>query len=366
MSVFGSPQDSNVPPAMNAGAAPDPRLQPTPDYGTLGPGSDLASSSQPGNSNSAADAQRPKPASTSRKLQFVAALFGAFAAFFAAHAGQAKPRNKIRGRFAANRAAAPQIKITDRDLDSRQPQEQAEILLERSIDRSSHQSSAGESNGPEIENQIEARVPAWRGKLTMDSQLGQLTTAALNSSDRSTQASAIEVQIAAYGLSKTSSTVETLIGRAGSQDHAQKIWALWALGLLGNRGVATDRVVEVLSAHLKTSGRNDDDSRRWAVEGLALVGTTPTIVPLLQAMHDDPSPVVRERAACSLAQGSTLSPEQRQAAVPKLIDYSDDPALDAQTHAWAFQALSEITHEHLPNDSTAWREWYRNSAANNP
>jgi hypothetical protein len=112
----------------------------------------------------------------------------------------------------------------------------------------------------------------------------------------------------------------------------------------------------VLTAHLKDS---DEDARRWAVEGLALVGTTPTIVPLLEAMHNDPSAMVRERAACSLAESGMLSHEQRLAAVPQLISYSDDPALDAQTHAWAFQALADITKQRLPNDSTAWRNWYQ-------
>ncbi len=29
---------------------------------------------------------------------------------------------------------------------------------------------------------------------------------------------------------------------AESPNHAQKIWGLWALGLMGNRGVETDRV----------------------------------------------------------------------------------------------------------------------------
>ncbi len=31
--------------------------------------------------------------------------------------------------------------------------------------------------------------------------------------------------------------------------------------------------------------------------------------------------------------------EQRLSAVPQLLNYTDDPALDAQTHAWAFKAL---------------------------
>jgi hypothetical protein len=81
-------------------------------------------------------------------------------------------------------------------------------------------------------------------------------------------------------------------------------------------------------------------------------------------MHDDPSATVRERAACSLAQSGMLSREQRLIAVPQLINYSGDPALDAQTHAWAFQALADITQQRLPNDSAAWRNWYLNNSGN--
>jgi len=247
--------------------------------------------------------------------------------------------------------------LSDRDLDRQKPQRQAEILLERAV---------AHSNGSpdEIESQIESRIEAWRGKLKWDAQLGQLTTAALNSDDRSVRDSGIEVQLAAYGVAKSESSVDALVRQAGSSDHSQKIWALWTLGLLGNRGVEPTRVVDVLTAHLKgTSKDSDEDSRHWAVEGLALVGTTSTIEPLLEAMHNDPSAMVRERAACSLAESGMLTHEQRLTAVPQLINYSDDPALDAQTHAWAFQALGDITKQRLPNDSAAWRTWYQTSVA---
>ncbi len=56
--------------------------------------------------------------------------------------------------------------------------------------------------------------------------------------------------------------------------------------------------------------------------------------------------------------------EQRLAAVPQLWNYSDDPALDAQTHASAFQALGDITHQRLPNDSNAWRNWHESTKGN--
>jgi HEAT repeat protein len=116
--------------------------------------------------------------------------------------------------------------------------------------------------------------------------------------------------------------------------------------------------VQALSAHLKDS---DQDSRRWAVAALALVGSWETIPPLLRTMHDDPSPSVREGAASSLAKSGMMTREQRLLAVPQLLSYTDDPALDAQTRTWAFQALSCITGQHLPNDSGTWRLWYTSS-----
>ena len=133
----------------------------------------------------------------------------------------------------------------DPELDRQTPQRQAEILLERAV-------SSSDEGTDQSKAQIKARLDAWRGKLKMDNQLGQLTTVALNSSDHSVRASAIEVQLAAYGLTKNQSSVDALVRQADSSDHAQKIWALWALGLLGNRGIETDRVVKVLTAHLKT------------------------------------------------------------------------------------------------------------------
>jgi HEAT repeats len=281
----------------------------------------------------------------------------AFAFLLSIGGGPVAVWGKTASLFASRPNPELPAELSETSLDHQRPQKQAELLLERAV---SH--STGDSN--QIAAWIESRSDAWRGKLQWDSQLGDLTTVALNSKDLSVRTSAIEVQLAAYGLTKTESTVDALARQADSRDHQKKIWALWALGLLGNRGVEPERVVQVLAAHLKDSGKDkskekEEDSRRWAVEGLALVGTTPTIAPLLEAMRSDPSPMVREHAACSLAQSGMLSRQQRLMAVPQLIDYSADPALDAQTRAWAFQALADITQQHLPNDSAAWRNWYQ-------
>jgi len=47
--------------------------------------------------------------------------------------------------------------------------------------------------------------------------------------------------------------------------------------------------------------------------------------------------MVRERAACSLAQSAMLSRDQRLIAVPQLITYTSDPVLDARTQALRFK-----------------------------
>jgi HEAT repeat protein len=307
-------------------------------------------------------------------LHSVAMMAGvAFAFLLAIGGGPLAVWGKTTGLFSSRpNSELSAAELSETDLDNQRPQQQAELLLERAVSHSAADTTQIET---QLETQIESRSDAWRGHLQWDSQLGDLTTVALNSNNLSVRASAIEVQLAAYGLTKTESTVDAMVRQADSRDHRQQIWALWALGLLGNRGVESERIVQVLASHLKDPGKNsdtdrnkdkedkDEDARRWAVEGLALVGTTPTIAPLLETMRNDPSPVVREHAACSLAQSGMLSREQRLIAVPHLIDYSADAALDAQTRAWAFQALADITKQHLPNDSEAWRNWYRASVA---
>ena len=68
--------------------------------------------------------------------------------------------------------------------------------------------------------------------------------------------------------------------------------------------------------------------------------------------------MIRERAACSLAQSGMLTRAQRMTAVPRLLDFSNDFSLDEQTRGWVFQALRDITGQNLPRDPSAWRNWY--------
>lgn len=327
-SSFGPDAPASVAPPL------DPRLQPTPDYGTLGPGSDIRTF---GTASNQAPTARPSP----RFVQLIAIMIGMFGAIVAGTIGSAHSAwSDLFGGHQNQPATSKDL----RQIDRMRPQKQAETLLELAV---------GHTAG--AVDQISSRVDRWQGKVQWNSQIATLTTAALNSNDMRVRESGVEVELAAYGLSKNSASLEYLLKTADSGNHAQKIWALWALGLMANRGVETEQVVNVLTSHLKDS---DADSRRWAVEALALTANDQAIEPLLTTMHDDPSPLVRERAACSLAVSGLFTPQQRYTVVPRLLNYSDDASLDAQTHGWAFQALGDITHQRLPNDSASWRAWY--------
>jgi HEAT repeat protein len=229
-------------------------------------------------------------------------------------------------------------------LDEMSPQSQAELLLERSIN---HYRGANE--------QIAARADGWRGKIQLEQRLDHLFTTAINSDDLAVRVAGIEVDIAARNLKKASSTVDRLeeTARAGAQ--GPRVNALWDLALIANRGVEQERVFDILMSSLHDDNHN---IRYWAVEGLAYLGSDASIEPLLGMFHDDPSPVIRERAACGLAQSGMFSAAQRRTAVPALLDFAEDGALDEQTRGWVFQALRDITGQSLPREASAWRAWY--------
>jgi len=320
----------------------DPRLEPTPDYGTLGPAVDAQAE------------KKPKPR-TGKALPFVAMLLGVFCALLVANGGTTEAAWRELSEFLSitckPKPASPAIlsEHETENLDRSSPQAQAKLLLERAIN---HYDGAT--------NQIAARVDGWRGKIKLDSSLNSLFTTALNSNDLRVRAAAIEVDLAALNVEKNSATVDQLVAQAESDDQKTKVWALWTLGLLGNRGVEPGRVAEILRANVHDSNEN---VRYWAVEGLAYLGTDEVIPVLLQTFHDDSSPNIRERAACGLAQSGMLNEQQRRSAIPQLLEFAEDSSLDSQTHGWVYQALRDITGQSLPSDPTAWRNWYNDNAS---
>jgi hypothetical protein len=223
-------------------------------------------------------------------------------------------------------------------------QSQAELLLERAIN---HYTGASD--------QIAVRVDTWRGHITLGGRLQNLLITAINSDDLTVRVAGIEVDIAARNLTKDSSTVDRLEPVARSGEQGPRANALWDLALVGNRGVDPDRVADILLSSIDDRNVN---IRYWAVEGLAYLATDGAIARLLDVFHDDPSPTIRERAACGLSQSGMFSAEQRRTAVPRLLDFAQDGGLDAGTRTWVFQALRDITGQTLPHDATLWRQWY--------
>src|ERR1700719_642743 len=175
-------------------------------------------------------------------------------------------------------------------------QQQAERLLERAIN---HYDGALELIGKSVDT--------WYGQLELQGQLSSLLTTALNSNDLQVRGASLEIELAAYNLPKRSESAERLIERIHNEPAARP-WALWMLGVLGNRGVEPSKAFVTLMDHRHDP---DEQTRYWAIEGLSMLGTRETLAPLLDAFRNDPSPLVRERGGCSLAQSGMLTREQR-------------------------------------------------------
>src|SRR5258707_2128967 len=241
--------------------------------------------------------------------------------------------------------SASASKLSDHEIEeiaNLPAQQQAERLLERAVN---HYDGALDLFGKSVDK--------WFGQLELQGQLASLLTTALNSNDLQVRAAALEIELAGYNLPKRAESADNLIERIRREPSARP-WALWMLGVLGNRGVETRLAFVTLMDH-----RNDPDeqTRYWTIEGLSLLGTDETVAPLLEAFRTDPSPLVRERGGCGLAQSGMLTREQRLRAVPQLLKMTDDMTLDDVTRGWVFQALRVIAGATISAQPDAWRAW---------
>jgi hypothetical protein len=275
-------------------------------------------------------------------LAAVSTLAGFEAARFHG-AGKWGSADSVQAASLSESAEAPTIDI--QELSRLAPQQQAERLLDRAIHR-----DAGSLE------RIGKDVDAWRGRLQNTDRLFDLVHTALNADDLKVRGAAVEIDLAANNLSKSSESVERLV-RQLRDDPAGRPWALWRLGALGNRGVEPKIALAQLITYVRD---RNEETRYWAVEGLAILGSDAAIDPLLDRFAHDPSPRVRQRAACNLAQAGMLTKEQRLATVPELLNFFDDDALDSATRGWVYGALRLITGQALGNDADAWRKWWAN------
>ena len=221
-------------------------------------------------------------------------------------------------------------------------QKQAERLLERTITGYEGASAY-----------IETNVDVWRGQIAETPALRALFSAATNHVDLRVRATGIEVYLAAYDLQKTEAQVASLRDDLDRYPD-RRVWTLYALGLLANRGVAVDTVFETLLAYLD---HEDVELRHWAVEGLAYSGDERQIPEMLRLLRDDPSGRIQERAACSLAQSGMLTAQARLRAAPSILEIAESPFTSEQTKRWAFQALRDISGKSYGEDASRWSRW---------
>jgi len=242
---------------------------------------------------------------------------------------------------------ASPAKLSDHEIESLSamaPQQQAQLLLERAIN---HYAGAIEL--------IEKNIPSWYSQLEVQKgPLAGLLYTAINANDLRVRAASLEITLAGYNLPKSPESVNQLLVRL-QEEPEHRAWLLWILGVLGNRGVETARLETVFLDRIHDP---DETTRTYAVIGLGLLATDSSIAPLLSVFREDPSPRVREGAACAIAQSGMFREEQRMGAVPDLLRMMDDASLDATTRSWVFQALQDITGAGLGSNPAAWRDWW--------
>ena len=241
-------------------------------------------------------------------------------------------------------ASDPRAKNADLEAISHlMPQQQAERLLELAIHR------PDQSLGL-----IHKNLDSWRGHLEDTDQLFHLVLAALDSDDPRVRVAAVEIDLVANNLRKSPQSLAKLLNQIHNDPDGRYL-ALWRLGALGNRGVEPATVLATLLRYWRNPNQQ---TRFWAVEGLAMLGTAESIGPLLSILAHDPARQVRERAASNLAHSGMLTGEQRLTAVPQLLNLLDDDSLEPATQDLVCASLQAITGASFGKDPGAWREWW--------
>ena len=230
---------------------------------------------------------------------------------------------------------------TARAID-RSAQAEAEQLLARV--------AGGDSEAADL---VLEKSSDWTGKTTRTPNTDQHILTALNLPRLHGREAAVQAELALDGVPISDAGLATLERDVGNA--SLRVWALWMLGALGNRGVDPVHTAKIMATYLTDP---DVNVRASAVNGLGMLATDETIPMLLDRFRNDPSPIVQERAACSLAESGMYTHEQRMTAAASLVEWVDDSTLSLAQRAWTVQALGDISGQRLGTDSGAWRRWY--------
>ena len=209
------------------------------------------------------------------------------------------------------------------------------------------------SRDPAAADAILSRSSNWTGKTRRTPETDQFIVTALNLPDRTAREAAIDAQLALDGVSRNENGLE--LAKQAVGNPRQRSWALWTLGALGARGIDAVHTAKIVETYL-----NDPtvSVRAVAVDALALIATDETVPMLLDRFHNDPSPIVQERAACDLAEAGMYTHVQRMQVAGTLIGWLEDPLLTPNQRTWTTQALRDITGAPLASDAATWRQWW--------
>ena len=239
--------------------------------------------------------------------------------------------------------------LTDDDLQRIQQlpmQDQAEELLERSI-----------QHDPRALDLFEQNIgsPEWLGKIKLTDRMKDLERRSEFSSDLRVRYANADVNLCMDGWQRNDEGADKLIERARN-DPQYRAAAVYFMGMMAGRGIAYDRIYPVLLDYAK----HDPDAtvRVWAVEGMRYLGTDEALDQLFDSFVNDSSNQVRDRAGCNVSDCGNFKRAQRMRMVPRFISLVADPGTAPQMRNWSFLALHEITDENLPNDASAWQNWY--------
>ena len=202
-------------------------------------------------------------------------------------------------------------------------------------------------------DQVLDKSDSWTGKTQRTPKTDQFISVGINLKDLHARAAAIQAQLALNGIPRDESGLNML--EQAVANPKQRRWALWMLGVLGNRGFDPVHTAKIIEASMDDP---DVSVRASAVQGLAFLGTDETIPMLLDRFRNDPSPLVEEPAACAMAESGMYTHQQRMVAAASMVGWLDDSLLTQQQRTWTVQALQDISGQNLGTDSAAWRHWY--------
>ncbi len=206
-------------------------------------------------------------------------------------------------------------------------------------------------------DEVLAHSADWTGQTHRSPKADQSILTALDLPDIHAREAALAAELALDAVPQN---------EAGLSHARRKLWVIPAsgFGLCGcwvpweTVGVDPEHTAKILESYLADP---DVNVRASAVNGLSLLGTDETVVPMLDRFRNDPSPVVQERAACGLAQSGMYTRDQRMIAAASIVGWLDDSLLTPQQRVWSFQALRDISGQNHGTNSAAWRRWYEST-----